>query len=260
MPQSEDKLALDALNKEIETVIDKVINLEIILAESKAKLSNLQYQKKSMENILSMQQTIVNSIQKQQDELIKKRLNRILGAVLLLLIIVALMTCNNEPKPLNVVEDTNPLNEIVKDKDAINAVLIENNKALKIKNDSLLAVKPKTIYRKIYVYDSLLIADTACINSLVTLYNQCAKVDSVNEFIISNQSSQIANLVTVTNNQQDIIDIRNYQHNVDSINEVAYKEQVKLEIKNSKRKYRKGLLQGGAVGLGVGFIGGLIVK
>lgn len=83
MPQSEDKLALDALNKEIETVIDKVINLEIILAESKAKLSNLQYQKKSMENILSMQQTIVNnivnSIQKQQDELIKKRLNRILG-------------------------------------------------------------------------------------------------------------------------------------------------------------------------------------
>ena len=36
-----------------------------------------------MKNTLSMQQTIVNdivnSIQKQQDELIKKRLNRILG-------------------------------------------------------------------------------------------------------------------------------------------------------------------------------------
>jgi len=85
-------------------------------------------------------------------------------------------------------------------------------------------------------------------------------VDSVNEYIIANQSSQIANLVTITNNQQDIIDIRNYQHGVDSINEIAYKEQIQLEVKNTKRKYRKGLLQGGCVGLGVGFIGGLIVK
>ena len=53
MPQSEDKLALDALNKEIESIIDKVINLEIILAESKAKLTILQYEKKSMENYLN---------------------------------------------------------------------------------------------------------------------------------------------------------------------------------------------------------------
>lgn len=183
-----------------------------------------------------------------------------LGAVLLLLIIVALMTCNNESKPFNVAEPTNSLNEIVKDKDAIILATMENNKVLRDSLFALNKVKSKVVYRKIYVYDSLLVADTSCIRSLVTLYNQCAKVDSVNEFIISNQSSQIANLVTVTNNQQDIIDIRNYQHNVDSINEVAYKEQVKLEIKNSKRKYRKGLLQGGAVGLGVGFIGGLIVK
>ena len=182
-----------------------------------------------------------------------------LGAVLLLLIIVALFTCNSKPQPINEpIVNTNPLNEIVQDKDAIIETAKQRIEQLK---DSLAMVnKPKIVYRKIYVYDSLLIADTACINSLVTLYNQCAKVDSVNEFIISNQSSQIANLVTVTNNQQDIIDIRNYQHNVDSINEVAYKEQIKSEIKNGKRKYRKGLLQGGAVGLGVGFIGGLIVK
>lgn len=182
----------------------------------------------------------------------------LLGAVLLLLIIVALMTCNNEPKPLNVVENINPLNEIVKDKEAI----IESAKQRieQLKDSLKLANKPKIVYRKIYVYDSLLVADTACINSLVTLYNQCSKVDSVNEYVIKNQSSQIAQYITLTNNQQDIIDIRNYQHNVDSINEVAYKEQIQLEIKNGKRKYRKGLLQGGCVGLGVGFIGGLIVK
>ena len=184
----------------------------------------------------------------------------ILGAIILALITFALHWCNSNPQPINEpIENTNPLNEIVKDKEAINATLIENNKVLRIKNDSLLAVKSKVVYRKIYVYDSLLVADTSCIRSLVTLYKQCAKVDSVNEFIISNQSSQIGNLITVTNNQQDIIDIRNYQHGVDSVNEVAYKEQIKVEIKNSKRKYRRGLLQGGAVGLGVGFIGGLIL-
>jgi hypothetical protein len=182
-----------------------------------------------------------------------------LGAVLLLLIIVALMTCNNEPKPLNVVVDTNPLNEIVKDKDAINAVLMENNKVLRDSLFTLSQRKPKVIIRYKTVYDSLLIADTACINSLVALYNQCANVDSINEFIISNQSSQIGNLIKVTNNQQDIIDIRNYQHGVDSVNEVKYKAMIQDEISNGKRKYRKGLLQGGVIGLGVGVIGGILL-
>ena len=182
-----------------------------------------------------------------------------LGAVLLLLIVVALFTCNSNPQPINEpIQNTNPLNEIAQDKDAIIETAKQRIEQLK---DSLAMVnKPKIIYRKIYVYDSLLIADTACINSLVTLYNQCAKVDSVNEYIIANQSSQIANLVTITNNQQDIIDIRNYQHGVDSVNEVAYKEQIKAEVKNGKRNLWRGRLQGGCVGLGVGFIGGLIIK
>jgi hypothetical protein len=183
-----------------------------------------------------------------------------LGAVLLLLIIIALMTCNNEPKPFNTIIETNPLNEIVKDKEAINAVLIENNKVLRDSLFKLNQAKPKIVIRYKTIYDSLLIVDTACVKSLAVLNDACLKKDSVNEFIISNQSSQIAQYITLTNNQQDIIDIRNYQHNIDSINEVAYKERIDAEIKTAKRKYRKGLLQGGAVGLGVGFIGGLIVK
>lgn len=183
-----------------------------------------------------------------------------LGAVLLLLIIVALMTCNNEPKPFNVIQPPNQLDEIVKDKEAINATLMENNKVLRDSLFKLSQSKPKIVIRYKTIYDSLLIVDTACVKSLAVLNTACLKKDSVNEFIISNQTQQIAQLVTVTNNQQDIIDIRNYQHNVDSINEVAYKERIEAEIKTAKRKYRKGLLQGGAVGLGVGFIGGLIVK
>jgi len=196
---------------------------------------------------------------KQITEIIASKAFRMfLGLVLLAIIVFALLYCNSNPQPINEpIQNTNPLNEIAQDKDAIIETAKQRIEQLK---DSLAMVnKPKIVYRKIYVYDSLLIADTACINSLVMLYNQCAKVDSVNEYIIANQSSQIANLVTITNNQQDIIDIRNYQHGVDSVNEVAYKEQIKVEIKNSKRKYRRGLLQGGAVGLGVGFIGGLIL-
>ena len=183
----------------------------------------------------------------------------ILGSLILALIVFALFYCNSNPQPINEpIQNTNPLNEIAQDKDAIIETAKQRIEQLK---DSLAMVnKPKIVYRKIYVYDSLLIADTACINSLVTLYNQCAKVDSVNEYIIANQSSQIANLVTITNNQQDIIDIRNYQHGVDSVNEVAYKEQIKAEVKNGKRNLWRGRLQGGCVGLGVGFIGGLIIK
>ena len=197
---------------------------------------------------------------KQITEIIASKAFRMfLGLVLLAIIVFALLYCNSNPQPINEpIQNTNPLNEIAQDKDAIIETAKQRIEQLK---DSLAMVnKPKIIYRKIYVYDSLLIADTACINSLVTLYNQCAKVDSVNEYIISNQSNQIAEFITLTNNQQDIIDIRNYQHGVDSVNEVAYKEQIQLEVKNTKRKYRKGLLQGGCVGLGVGFIGGLIVK
>lgn len=184
-----------------------------------------------------------------------------LGALLLLLIIASFMLCNRKDKrETKVVVPTNQLNGIVATKQKAN---VNSDKRIKQLSDSLklaLSVKPKIIYRKIYVYDSLLISDTACINSLVMLYNKCASVDSVNEYIIGNQTTQIAEFITLTNNQQDIIDIRNYQHGVDSVNEIGYKEQIQLEVKNGKRKYRKGLLQGGAVGLGVGFIGGLIVK
>jgi len=185
----------------------------------------------------------------------------IIGAIILALVIFALAYCNRNPHRIKEpIVDTNPLNEVVKDKEAINATLLENNKVLRDSLFKLSQAKPKIVYRKIYIYDSLLIADTACIKSLVTLYNQCAKVDSVNEFIINNQSSQIGNLITVTNNQKDIIDIRNYQHNLDSTSIEQLKSDVKDEIKNGKRKYRRGLFQGGAVGLGLGFVGGLLIK
>lgn len=199
---------------------------------------------------------------KQITEIIASKAFRMfLGALLLAVIVFALLYCNRNPQPIKaIIHPTNQLNGIVVTKQKAN---VNSDKRIKQLSDSLklaLSIKPKIVYRKIYVYDSLLIADTACINSLVMLYNKCASVDRVNEYIIANQSNQIAEFITLTNNQQDIIDIRNYQHGVDSVNEIGYKEQIKAEVNNGKRKYRKGLLQGGAVGLGVGFIGGLIIK
>jgi hypothetical protein len=47
---------------------------------------------------------------------------------------------------------------------------------------------------------------------------------------------------------------------LDSTSIEQLKSDVKDEIKNGKRKYRKGLFQGGAVGLGLGFIGGLLIR
>ena len=181
----------------------------------------------------------------------------IIGLICLSFIFTCTDGCNKGK--IVTVENTNPLNEIVKDKEAINAVLMENNKTLRDSLFKLSQAKPKIVIRYKTIYDSLLIVDTACVKSLAVLNNACLKKDSVNEFIISNQSSQIAQYITLTNNQQDIIDIRNYQHNIDSINEIGYKERINAEIKTAKRKYRKGLLQGGVIGLGVGVIGGILL-
>jgi len=196
--------------------------------------------------------------------LFKTHKQKIAVIIISLICLSFILTCTdgcNKGKLVNKpIQPTNQLNGIVAkiqaESDSTKAIIKDLTNKLEVANNA----KPKIIYRKIYVYDSLLIADTACINSLVTLYNQCAKVDSVNEYIISNQSNQIAEFITLTNNQQDIIDIRNYQHGVDSVNEIGYKEQIKAEVKNGKRNLWRGRLQGGCVGLGVGFIGGLIVK
>ena len=190
-----------------------------------------------------------------------KTITPYLIALLLILAATLIMKdCKGKQLTGTVIQPTNQLDDIVKDKEAIILATMENNKVLRDSLFMLLERKPKVVIRYKTIYDSLLIVDTLCVKSLSVLNDACLRKDSVNEYVIKNQSLQIAGLITATNEQRDIIDIRNYQHNVDSINEVAYKEQIQSEVKNGKRKYRKGLLQGGVVGLGVGFIGGLIVK
>ncbi len=182
--------------------------------------------------------------------------------VMALLIIIAflfLKDCRGKNPQLTLIDNKDSLYTLIAEKEQINSFILENNKELRHQLDSASHVKPRVIIRYKTVYDSLLIADTLCIQSLTTLNKECAKKDSVNEFIISNQSSQIGNLITVNNNLNDIIDIQRYRIGTDSINEVTLKQTIKDEIKNCKRKYRKGLLQGGAVGIGVGVLGTLLL-
>lgn len=53
MPQSEDKLALDALNKEIELTNDFILEYNVKLRACELKLRQLEARKKSMENYLN---------------------------------------------------------------------------------------------------------------------------------------------------------------------------------------------------------------
>jgi hypothetical protein len=180
-------------------------------------------------------------------------------ALLIILASLFLKDCRGGEPKLTLIDNKDSLYNLIAEKEQINEVILESNKELRHQLDSATHVKPRVIIRYKTVYDSLLITDTLCIQSLTTLNNECAKKDSVNEYIISNQSNQIANLITVNNNLNDIIDIQRYRIGTDSINEVTLKQTIKDEIKNGKRKYRKGLLQGGAVGLGVGVLGTLLL-
>ena len=179
-----------------------------------------------------------------------------LGAILLILICFALYWCNSKPQQINEpLTPTNQLNEIIADKDAI----IQSGKDyIKQLKDSLSkATKVQIIIKHHYhtVYDSLIIADTTCMSSLITLYNECEANDSINEYIISNQQNQINNYVSNTNQLQDIIAIQKYQLSVDSVNEVALKQAAKKEFKRGRKQ---GVIIGCAIESAV-IIGGLLL-
>jgi hypothetical protein len=130
-------------------------------------------------------------------------------------------------------------------------MLLANNKDLRLKIDSLSNLKPKVIVRYKTVYDSLLIADTLCIQSLKTLHNNHAKIDSVNDAIILKQDMELGNYATIVGNDLTIIELQNKRI-----------KQLADSLPIVKRKgYFKGLKQGSIIGLGIGVIGmGLILK
>ncbi len=161
----------------------------------------------------------------------------------ILIVIASFFMKGCERKPDVVLTPTNQLDELMSDKEQINDMLLSNNKSLRLQIDSLSHLKPKVVIRYKTVYDSLLVIDTMCVKALVTLHNEHSKIDSVNNAIITNQENHIINDSHVIGNLTDIVAIQKYKLTNDSLAIIDISKEV-------KRKYRKGLIQGGAIGFG----------
>ena len=190
-----------------------------------------------------------------QESIFKVILPYLIIGILIVIALFYFKGCNDNPQ-VNTKPDTTILNDFLNRKGIEFKKLISDNKTL---NDSLKTAKKtkiKIVYKTKTVYDSLIINDTSCVNSLVMLYNECQKSDSINDVIIDNLSTQNANLITATNNQQDVIDMQKYKIKQDSI---FIKDEFPKEYKRGLKKGRKqGIIIGAAIETAV-IVGGLIL-
>jgi hypothetical protein len=178
---------------------------------------------------------------------LKTLLPYLVMAVLIVIASFIMKGCNNKPELVIVPNDA--INRIIADKQVTVNYYLNKAKIDSLKIDSLKHLKPKVVIRYKTVYDSLLVVDTTCVRSLITLHDEHNKIDSVNNGIITNQESHIMNDSHVIGNLTDIVAMQKYKLTNDSL----------AMNSNVKRKYRKGLMQGGLVGIGIGFIGTLLL-
>ena len=164
--------------------------------------------------------------------------------------------CHDKPY-VNAKSDNAVLNDFIQRKGVLIQTIMSNNKTLSLKIDSLSKLKPIYIKGKVRIKDSLIfVSDSNCIRNLTILYNECQKIDSINNVIIDNLSTQNANLVSVTNNQQDVIDMQKYKIKSDSS---FIKDEFPKEYKRGLKKGRKqGIIIGAAIETAV-IVGGLIL-
>ncbi len=132
-----------------------------------------------------------------------------------------------------------------KDDSILKKIAIEKE-ILACQYDSLLKVKQKAIRGKERVRDSLIyISDSACKNSLIILYNECQKTDSVNNNIISNLNQQ---------KQKDSTSIATLTHKVSTKQERINRDSTRIEQLNDTipKVKRKGFVKGFLIGFGSG--------
>ena len=176
--------------------------------------------------------------------------------ILLIISIIVLLLgnkCDNETKLTNSNKDS--LNTIIAEKTQINDYLKNENKQIKAITDSLKALKPKYTKGKDRVRDSLIyVSDSVCKLNLTILYNECQKVDSINNSIITNQETHIMNDSHIIGNLTDIIAIQKYVITSDSVTI----DELKMTVKKEKRKGKLKTILGTALGvIGGGLIGSL---
>lgn len=149
-------------------------------------------------------------------------------------------------KPNYVLTPNDSINSIIDDKQAVIDMLVENNKAIRLQIDSLKEVKPIYIKGKIRIKDSLIfVSDSDCVRNLTVLYNECQKVDSVNNAIISNQETHIMNDSHIIGNLTDIIALK--QHRITSDSLVI--DDLNMTVKKEKRKGKLRTILGSAIGV-----------
>lgn len=156
--------------------------------------------------------------------------------------------CSTEPTPQTINKDS--LYTIIAEKEQIIDYNTTYNKQLNVKIDSLKALKPKFIKGKDRIKDSLIyVSDSVCKLNLTILYNECQKVDSINNSIITNQETHIMNDSHIIGNLTDIIAIQKYVITSDSVTI----DELKMTVKKEKRKGKLKNILGTALGTLAGF-------
>ena len=130
----------------------------------------------------------------------------------------------------------------------------KHNKYLKHIIDSLVSRKPIYVIRYKIKFDSLMIADTSCQNSLITLYNAFGDLNSINDSIIAKNNQYKINdsitIVTLYNKvrlkqSRIVIDSTRITQLIDTLPKVK------------RRGYFKGLRHG--LGIGAALVGTAVI-
>ena len=162
----------------------------------------------------------------------------------ILIVILSFIMKDCSHKPNLVLTPNDSINTAIAEKEQINEYLKNDNIVLKAKIDSLSNLKPKVIVRYKTVYDSLLVVDSMCVKSLIKLHDEHSKIDSVNNNIITNQETHIMNDSHIIGNLTDIIALKQYRINSDSI----VIEDLTITVKKEKRKGKVKTVLGSALG------------
>lgn len=178
----------------------------------------------------------------QTKQTLKTILPYIIIGVLIVILSFIMKDCSHKPNLKIVPNDS--INNAIAEKEQINEYLKNDNIVLKAKIDSLSNLKPKVIVRYKTVYDSLLVVDSMCVKSLIKLHDEHSKIDSVNNNIITNQETHIMNDSHIIGNLTDIIALKQYRINSDSI----VIEDLTITVKKEKRKGKVKTVLGSALG------------
>lgn len=146
---------------------------------------------------------------------------------------------------------TKELDKMEVDKYEALGLVMANNKVLRDSIDKLTNVKATVIIKYRTKRDSIFIAapDT-CSSYLLALDKHHAKIDSVNDLIISKQETAMMNYDSQVSIYKDIVMIKNTRHAIDSSTIDGLNTELKQQVKRVKKERLKGVLLSVLSGLG----------